>query len=153
MTSTRDRSLKIATKAGLGAEELNRPCEDNLFASLANFVHPWRLVFSSLLSEMDLDDVDEENQSRSEQEKRVAALRKWKARKGREATYAVLLGVLLDSGKMDQAELLCEQLQVAIQYAYDSQSAQNGNYVHRIIHLIYQSTCVSHVSIAVFNIT
>ena len=98
----------------------NRPCDDRLFASLANFVHPWRLVFSSLLSEMDLDDIDEENQSRSEQEKRVAALRKWKAREGRKATYAVLLGAILDSGKVDQAEMLCEQVAIALQ------SAQNG---------------------------
>ena len=77
-----------------------------------------------MTSEMDLDDIDEENQSRSEQEKRVAALRKWKAREGHKATYGVLLGVLLDSSKVDQAELLCEQLQVDLQY--DSQSAQNG---------------------------
>ena len=69
---------------------------------------------------MDLDDIDEENQSRSEQEKRVAALRKWKAREGHKVTYGVLLGVLLDSSKVDQAELLCEQLQVDLQY--DSQS-------------------------------
>lgn len=122
MTSTRDRSLTIAAKAGLGAEELNRPCEDRLFASLANFVHLWRLIFSSLLSKVDLDDIDEENQSRSEQEKRVAALRKWKAREGRKATYEALLGAILDSGKVDQAELLCEQ--AALQS--HSQSAQNG---------------------------
>jgi hypothetical protein len=122
MTSTRDRALSIVAKAGLGAEELSKPCDDRLFASLANFVHPWRLVFSPLLSEVDLDDIDEENQSRSEQEKRVAALRKWKAREGRKATYGVLLGAMLDSGKVDQAELLCEQ--VALQS--DTQSAQNG---------------------------
>ena len=46
------------------------------------------------------------NQSRSELEKRAAALRKWKARKGREATYGILLRAILDGGKVDQAELL-----------------------------------------------
>ena len=73
---SRDQTLSIAAKVGLGAEELRKPCDDRLFPLLANFVHPWRLVFSSLLSEVDLDDIDQEKQSCSEQEKRVAALRK-----------------------------------------------------------------------------
>ena len=107
---SRDQALSIAAKVGLGAEELSKPCEDCLFPLLANFVHPWRLVFSSLLNEVDLDDIDQENQSRSEQEKRAAALRKWKARKGHGATYGVLLGAILDGGKVDQAELLCQLL-------------------------------------------
>jgi hypothetical protein len=127
MTSTRDRALSIAAKVGLSAEELTKPCEDRFFALLANFIHPWRLVFSSLLGKVDLDDIDEENQSRSEQDKRVAALRKWKAREGREATYGVLLGAILDCGKVDQAELLCEQ--VALQSHSEAQSAQNGGYL------------------------
>ena len=110
MASTRDQTLSVAAKVGLGAEELGKPCDDRLFHLLANFVHPWRLTFSSLFSRIDLDDIDQENRSRSEQEKRVAALRKWKARKGREATYGVLLGAILDSGNVDQAELLCEQI-------------------------------------------
>ena len=110
MSLSRNRALSIAAKVGLGAEELSKPCDDRLFPLLANFVHPWRLVFSSLLSEVDVDDVAEENQSRSEQEKRVAALRKWKARKGHEATYSVLVKAVLDQGKVDQAELICQLL-------------------------------------------
>ena len=124
MALSRDQALSIAAKVGLGAEELSKPCEDCLFPLLANFVHPWRLVFSSLLNEVDLDDVEQETPSRSEQEKRVAALRKWKARKGREATYGVLLGAILDSGKVDQAELLCQLL------ALQPSSDQGGLDIH-----------------------
>ena len=116
-----DRVVSIAAKLDLGVEELRKPCEDCLFPLLANFVHPWRLVFSSLLSDVDLDDVDKENQS--EQEKRVAALRKWKARSGREATYDILLEAILISGRMDQAELLCQLLSLQPQGGYTLMSA------------------------------
>ena len=117
MALSRDRSLTIAAKVGLGAEELSKPCEECLFPLLANFVHPWRLVFSSLLNEVDLDDIDKESQS--EQEKRVAALRKWKTRDGHKANYGVLVKVVLDNGKVDQAELLCQLL--ALQPPSDDQ--------------------------------
>ena len=126
MSSSLDRSLSIAAKVGLGAEELSKPCDDRLFPLLANFVHPWRLVFSSLLSEVDLDDIDQEKQSRSEQEKRVAALRKWKARKGHEATYDSLVKAVLDHGKVDQAEMLCQLL------ALQPQPSEQGGWVHKL---------------------
>lgn len=126
MSLSRDQTLSIAAKVGLGTEELRKPCDDRLFPLLANFVHPWRLVFSSLLSEVDLDDIDQEKQSRSEQEKRVAALRKWKASKGHEATYGALLGAILDNGKVDQAEMLCQLL------ALQPQSSEQGGWVHKL---------------------
>ena len=115
MSSSRNRALSIAAKVGLGAKELSKPCDDRLFSLLANFVHPWRLIFSPLLSEVDLDDVAEENQSRSEQKKRVAALRMWKKRKGHEATYDVLVKAVLDNGNVDQAEALCQLLALQLQ--------------------------------------
>ena len=108
MALSHDRALSIAAKVGLGAEELSKPCDDRLFPLLANFVHPWRLVFSSLLSDVDLDDVHRENVS--EEEKRVAALRKWKARNAHKATCGILVKAVLVHGKVDQAELLCQLL-------------------------------------------
>ena len=143
MALSRDRTLSIAAKVGLGTEELSKPCEDCLFPLLANFVHPWRLVFSSLLNEVDLDDVDQENQSRSEQEKRAAALRKWKARKGREATYGILLTAILDGGKVDQAELLCRLL--ALQPPSD-QSRYHSTQVQ--LHLVH---CVLFMNLSRIN--
>ena len=76
----------LATEIGLKAVELTKPCQDSIFPWLANFVDPWREILSSLLSKVDLSDVDTENRDRSEQQKGIAALHKWKARKGRKAT-------------------------------------------------------------------
>lgn len=104
------RACSIAKNTGLGSEDLKMPCEDFFLPLLANFVHPWREVFASLLTPIELDDVDSENNGRSEQEKRIAALRKWKARNGHGATYEVLVMALLNIGKVDQAETMCGQL-------------------------------------------
>ena len=52
------------------------------------------MIFGSLLSDLDLDDVHTENTT--EAEKRIAALRKWKGRNGCGATYKILMEVLLD---------------------------------------------------------
>ena len=110
MALARDQVLSIATEVGLGAKELSKQCEESLFLLLADFLHPWRLVFSSLLSDVDIDDVDRENQS--EPEKRVAALRKWKVRNGHGATYYILVEAVLNSSRLDQAELICKHLAV-----------------------------------------
>ena len=59
----------IATESGLDGSELTKPCKECFFPKLAQFVHPWREIFSSLLGEVDLSDVDSENRDRSEQEK------------------------------------------------------------------------------------
>ena len=104
------QAYSTAKKIGLGSEELNRPCEDYLFPKLADLVHPWREVFASLLTPVDLDDIDSENYGRSEQAKRIAALHKWKNRNGQGATYEILVRVLLNIGKVDQAEIMCTRL-------------------------------------------
>ena len=124
MSLSRDRALSIAAKVGLSAEELSKPCDDRLFPLLANFVHPWRLVFSSLLSEVDLDDVHRENSS--EEEKRLGALRKWKTRNAHKATYGSLVNAALDHGRVDQAEMLCQLL------ALQPQSSEQGGWVHKL---------------------
>ena len=98
----------VANEIGLAADELSKPCENNQLSFLAIFFREWRVIFSSLLSEIDLGDVDRENHT--EQEKRIAALRKWKARKGDRATYEVLVDALLNNGEKDQAESLCKFL-------------------------------------------
>ena len=98
----------VANKVGLAANELSKPCDDRIITSLADCFSQWRVIFGSLLSELDLDDVDKEN--RKEEEKRIAALRKWKTRNGCEATYKVLVDVLLNRGERSQAENLCKIL-------------------------------------------
>ena len=100
---------EIAARVGLDAKELEKPCEEGLFPFFANYVHPWCLVFSDLLAPIDLDDVNLE--CNSEQEKRLACLRKWKARRGVQATVGALIGsVLRNAGSVDNAESMCRRL-------------------------------------------
>ena len=98
----------IANGVGLAALELSKPCDDSIIPSLADCFGQWKVIFGSLLNELDLNDVDKEN-TRGE-EKRIAVLRKWKARNGSEATYKILVGVLLNKGERYQAESLCKIL-------------------------------------------
>ena len=107
MSSSRD----IAARVGLDAKELDKPCEESLLPSLANFVHPWRLIFSYHLAQIDLDDVETENSGRSEQEKRLACLRKWKVRCGARATCGVIVNALLKNRDVEGAEGMCRHLQ------------------------------------------
>ena len=100
----------IALRLGLDAKELDRSFDEALLPFLANFVHPWRLVFAYLLAPIDLDDIDSENTGRSEQTKRLACLRKWKVKCGANATYGVLITSLLNNGDVENAEAVCRQI-------------------------------------------
>ena len=99
---------EVANGVGLAADELSKPCDDSIIPSLADCFSRWRVNFGSLLSEMDLFDVDRGNAT--EEERRIAALRTWRARNGRNATYKVLVDALLNSGERYQAEFLCKIL-------------------------------------------
>ena len=67
-------------------------------------------MFSELLTELDLSDIEAENRGRSEQEKRIACLRKWKTRNGSRAKYADLVGSALKGGMLSNAEAICRTL-------------------------------------------
>ena len=110
MSSVASSALEIAGRVGLQPATLDTPVKESGFLSLASFVDPWRLVFFELLAATDISDVDAENVGRSEQEKRVACLRKWKSRYGAEATYRVLVQSALKCGHVDNAEGICRQL-------------------------------------------
>ena len=98
----------VANEVGLPAEELSKPCDNQNISLLADCFSEWRVIFASLLSNVDLSDVTRENES--EKERRRAALRKWKGSNGSGATYKVLVSALLDNGEKDQAEVLCRIL-------------------------------------------
>ena len=101
----RESAEEVANGVGLAASELSKPCDNNIITSLADCFSQWRVIFGSLLIELDLNDIDKENTR--EEEKRIAALRKWKTRNGSKATYKVLVDALLNRGERDQAEILC----------------------------------------------
>ena len=103
-------SAEIAERIGLQPATLDTPIKESAFLSLASFVDPWRLVFYDLLTPTDVSDVDAENVGRSEQEKRVACLRKWKSGYGADATYRVIVQSALNCGEVDNAEGICRQL-------------------------------------------
>ena len=98
----------IATRIGLKEPEtaLGRPCEDDLLPHLAGFLYPWREAAPFLdLGELQVDDI--ERDFGSEAERRLGALRRWKAINGRMATYAELVKALLAVERVDQAENVC----------------------------------------------
>ena len=64
---------EVANEIGLAADELSKSCDNSIIPSLADCFSQWRVIFWSLLSELDLGDVDKENTR--EEEKRIAALR------------------------------------------------------------------------------
>ena len=97
----------VAAHFDLDSSHLNKPCTEAFLLSFSDHVNPWRLVFANLLSETDLDDIDSEQTGRSEQEKRLACLRKWKSRRGNGATFRAVIEAVLSTGNVGSAEALC----------------------------------------------
>ena len=108
---------EVANIVGLAADELSKPCNNSIITSLADCFSQWRVI--SLLSELDINDIDRNKPT--EEEKRIAALRKWRDMNGSEATYKVLVDALLSSGERYQAENLCRKI-----LADHSMSNKNG---------------------------
>ena len=120
MMAAKVSAEEVANGVGLTADELSKSCDYSIIPSLADCFSQWKVIFGSLLSELDLNDVDKENTE--EEEKRIAALRKWRARNGSKATYKVLVDTLLNRGQRYQAEYLCRKIQADL-----SMSNKNGN--------------------------
>ena len=123
---------ELATGLGLAADDLLKPCDSNIIPSLADCFSQWRVIFASLLSEIDFHDVEEDTPTQPE--KRIAALRKWQARNGDKATYKILVDTLLMKGEKSQAENLCK-------IVADLSSDENGKHYHTKVlkdwHMIY----------------
>ena len=110
---------EVANGVGLAADRLSKPCDNSIITSLADCFSQWRVIFGSLLSELDLNDIDRNKPT--EEEKRIAALRKWRDMNGSEAAYKVLVDALLNRGERYQAENLCRKI-----LADHSMSDKNG---------------------------
>ena len=97
----------LAARAGV--VDINRECGKDDILSLARFCDPWQLVGRHLgLSEPQISAIDGDN--RSTDLKRLGALQKWKEMFVFKATYRVLVGVLIDCGKAQQAMDVCKYL-------------------------------------------
>ena len=90
-------------------EKLNECISDEHLREIAIFLTSWRRVAVYLeLSDNDLEDVEQE--WKSEQDKRLKALQKWKGKFGFKATYRKLVEALLSLAKADIAERICRLL-------------------------------------------
>ena len=96
---------ELAAPFGVDSKELDKPCTEAFFSSIADLVHPWRLVFAYLLCKTDLDDVDRD--SHSQPEKRFSCLRKWRSRSGDGATFRAIIAAVLSTGNVENAQALC----------------------------------------------
>ena len=99
----------LVKKLGISLTLLGQKCSDEHLKSISLFLD-WRIVAPHLgLSETDIQDIDFDK--RTEPEKRLKALQKWKMKRGYLATFKNLVQVLLKVDHADDAEQVCRLLQ------------------------------------------
>ena len=99
----------LVKKLGISLTLLDQKCSDEHLKSISLFLD-WRTVAPHLgLSETDIQDIDIDK--RTEPEKRLKALQKWKMKYGYVATLKNLVQVLLKVDHADNAEHVCRLLQ------------------------------------------
>lgn len=90
---------------GLTDRQLSAECPDDHLRLLASRLNKWRNIDLQLekgvLDAIDHEPLDEEG-------KRRKLLERWKEAYGHEATYCRLVRCLVDSQRMDLADLVCE---------------------------------------------
>ena len=88
---------------------LNQKCSEEHLKSISLFLG-WRRVVPHLgLSKMDIEAIEVEK--RTEDERRLEVLQKWKMKYGSKATYKSLITVLLAIENAEDAEGVCALLQ------------------------------------------
>ena len=98
---------ELVTEVGISSALLNQKCSDTHIVSISNDLD-WRGTAPHLgLSATDIEDID---CKRTEPEKRIETLRKWKRKFGFRAKIRMLLEKLLEAGNADHAETVCRLL-------------------------------------------
>ena len=98
---------ELVTEVGISPALLDQKCSDEDLVSISEDLD-WRGTAPHLgLSATDIEDID---CKRTEPEKRVETLRKWKRKFGFRAKIRMLLEKLLEAGNADHAETVCRLL-------------------------------------------
>ena len=98
----------LVARVGIPLSSLDQRCSDQHLLSISRFLN-WRNVAPYLgLSEVDIEDIDYDRRSQSE--KRLTTLRKWKSKYGYTATFKNLVLALLKIENTDHAEKVCQLL-------------------------------------------
>lgn len=106
----------LAANAGIIA--IDTVCSDDDLLSLASHCDPWELIGQRLgLISAQISAISGDNVGRTELQ-RFRALQKWKEIKAFKATYRVLVGALVDCGKVQQASEVCQYLAQKEQSTY-----------------------------------
>ena len=99
---------ELLKKVGVFPEKLNDCISDDHLLEISTFLTSWQKVALFLkIKSNDLDDIEQE---RDEQVKRLKVLQKWKGIFGFKATYKKLVEALLSLAKADIAEKVCDLL-------------------------------------------
>ena len=98
---------ELVTEVGISSAILNRKCSDADLIRISKDLD-WRMVAPLLgLDPTDIADID---CKRTESEKRVETLQKWKRKYGFRANFRVLVKTLLETGNAEHAEKVCRSL-------------------------------------------
>ena len=97
---------ELSMKVGVCHEKFNDSISDEHLHEISMFLTSWRRVAPSLK----IYDVEDIEQEKDEQVKRLKILQKWKGIFGFKATYRKLVDVLLSLAKADVAEKVCNLL-------------------------------------------
>lgn len=106
--------VELSEKFGLHPEKFNECIGEDHLLKIALFLTSWRAVAPYL--RLDLDAIEAEG--RTEQEKRLKALKMWKGKFCFRATYKKLVEVLLSLTMADIAEKICHLLKGITVYYY-----------------------------------
>ena len=100
---------KLLKEVGVRPEKLDESISDDYILVIASVLSSWRKVAAHLgLSEVDLEGIEQEN--KSDREKKLEALQKWRDRCASKATYKKLIEILLSLAMADVAEKVCHLL-------------------------------------------
>ena len=100
----------IARAVGVSIAKLDQECSEEHVKGISCFLESRQTLAPHLnLKETDIEEIDKDK--RTEQEKRLKTLQKWKERFIFLATYKVLMEALLKTGRADHARKVCCLLQ------------------------------------------